>query len=260
MLRFKLKLDGIDMCFNVLYFEKASHDNTDAWCDTEFYFYLNDKKLNEVLGEAIMCSELEDVYQNLKLLLCDELEKNTSVSCIEPYFDFYFYKDTDFDNKHLEIDVRFWNDGCPTENFLKLNLYEEECEQLLSFLNEVVHHRFLNRALVENAHSVNYSNEIEYDEDDFDEDDIEETVTYRYIKVVFNDYSSVEYSYLDENRIAAEDSYVWVPVGRYNEKRLAYVVSVGEYTIDKVPFPLDRTKKVLRVATDDEVAKAEGDW
>lgn len=83
---------------------------------------------------------------------------------------------------------------------------------------------------------------------------------YRYIKVVYDRDSAFAYSYLDSVGNINIGDYVWVPVGRYNEKRLAYVVSVGEYTIDKVPFPLDRTKKVLRLATDDEVAKAEGDW
>lgn len=76
---------------------------------------------------------------------------------------------------------------------------------------------------------------------------------YRYIKVVYDPMSSFEYSYLDKERIAAVDDYVWVPVGRFNEEKIAHVVSVGDYAAEDAPFPVERTKAVIRLATQKEV-------
>ena len=89
---------------------------------------------------------------------------------------------------------------------------------------------------------------------------LETEKTYRYVKVVYNPDDIREYSYLDENHIADYDSYVWVPVGKDNKEKIAFVVDLEDYTADKVPFPIDRVKKILRLATDEEVATIEANW
>ena len=81
--------------------------------------------------------------------------------------------------------------------------------------------------------------------------------TYRYVKVVYDPDDAREYSYLDVERVAEHDSYVWVPAGRDNKKKLALVVDVDDYGADSVPYPIDRVKRVLRPATAEEVAKIE---
>ena len=86
------------------------------------------------------------------------------------------------------------------------------------------------------------------------------SVLYRYVKVVYDANTAFEYSYLDEQGVASVGDYVWVPVGKFNEKKIAYVVKAGEYTADRVPYPLEKTKKILRLATDEELAKIEADW
>lgn len=87
-----------------------------------------------------------------------------------------------------------------------------------------------------------------------------ENKLFRYIKVVYDPISPFEYSYLDNGRIAAVGDYVWVPVGRYNEERIAYVVSVGDYAAEDAPFPVERTKAVIRLATQTEVDGYDDSW
>lgn len=87
-----------------------------------------------------------------------------------------------------------------------------------------------------------------------------EELIYRYVKVVYDADSPFEYSYRDDGRAAKPNDFVWVPVGKLNEKKIARVVSVGDYSKECVPFPLEKTKSILRVATDDEVAQIEANW
>ena len=78
---------------------------------------------------------------------------------------------------------------------------------------------------------------------------------YKYVKVIFSNDTYFEYSYLDLTGDVKVGDYVWVPAGRYNETKSAYVVSVGEYTKDNAPYPPERTKSILRVATDEETER-----
>lgn len=84
--------------------------------------------------------------------------------------------------------------------------------------------------------------------------------TFRYIKVVFDNDDVREYSYLDRNRIADFGDYVWVPAGKENKQKLALVVDVKDYSPDELPYPIERTKNILRLASDEEVAMIEANW
>lgn len=79
------------------------------------------------------------------------------------------------------------------------------------------------------------------------------TPTYRYVKVIFDPSATVRYSYIDEDRIASINDYVVVPAGSYNDVKIAMVVDIGDYTSKNAPYPVERTKRIIRLATSEEI-------
>ena len=76
--------------------------------------------------------------------------------------------------------------------------------------------------------------------------------TYRYVSVRF--YSGGQtYAYRTEDRSIAPGDRVMVPAGISNEPKLVTVVSVGDYSEETVPFPVEKTKSVLRKATSQDI-------
>ena len=211
--------------------------NKDDWCGIDFHVYGNgiDIHIDSNL-KSILNFELEMVTKFLGRMLDGKPDCEMPYDLMESDFDFEISSVP----KCLIIRVNILNGKQNTPHYLDVYFNEANCALLYDYLiNEV---------------GISYLGDSDYIEISPVKD------TFRYIKVVFNDYSSIEYSYLDENRIAACDSYVWVPVGRDNIPKLAYVVDMKDYEEAKVPYPLEKTKKVLRTATDEEVAKAEENW
>lgn len=69
--------------------------------------------------------------------------------------------------------------------------------------------------------------------------------TYRYIQVQFSNSETI-YSYrADGYQINIGDN-VEVPVGRDNHPTFAKVISVGDYSAGALPYPLEKTKAILR--------------
>lgn len=68
-----------------------------------------------------------------------------------------------------------------------------------------------------------------------------------YVSVAFNDYSELTYYYQTDNLEIKIGDIVMVPVGNNNEENRAMVVDVEVYDKNDVPYPLDKTKKVIRV-------------
>lgn len=81
-----------------------------------------------------------------------------------------------------------------------------------------------------------------------------------YVGVSPRPYYGCGYWYLDESGQAQPRGYVWVRMGRHDKEQLAYVDCVRWCTADNVPYPLERVKKVLRQATDEESERAEKTW
>lgn len=84
--------------------------------------------------------------------------------------------------------------------------------------------------------------------------------TYRYVKVIFNPFSSGAYSYIDEERTACKNDFVLVPVGSANESKFAQVVSVKDYCAADAPYPVERTKRIIRLATKEEAESCDESW
>lgn len=65
------------------------------------------------------------------------------------------------------------------------------------------------------------------------------------------------YYYISDDPQIDFDDYVWVPVGEENEPKLAEIEDVDYFAPEDVPYPIERTKHILRRATDEEVCGKE---
>ena len=72
--------------------------------------------------------------------------------------------------------------------------------------------------------------------------------TYWYCKVSVKGLDT-EYSYISDSGEISVGAYVEVPFGPDNELRIGMVRSCGEFSAEDAPWPVDRTKHVMRIAS-----------
>lgn len=60
------------------------------------------------------------------------------------------------------------------------------------------------------------------------------------------------YSYISDNGEIPVGSYVEVPFGQENRPMIGCVMTCGEYSEQSAPYPVDRTKHIIRIATAQE--------
>ncbi len=75
-----------------------------------------------------------------------------------------------------------------------------------------------------------------------------------YCSVLVKDFDT-HYSYISDFGELKPGKYVAVPFGRKNAVRFGLILSCKEYPVDEVPYPLEQTKHILRMATRDEFMK-----
>ena len=70
----------------------------------------------------------------------------------------------------------------------------------------------------------------------------------------------ISYWYIDEEKQTQADTYIWVKMGPKDKEQLVYVDSVRYCNADEVPYPIEKTKRVIRQATEEEAAEADVLW
>ncbi len=92
----------------------------------------------------------------------------------------------------------------------------------------------------------------------------EKTITdnydYLYVGVSPKGQYGCNYWYIDEDKQTQANTYVWVNMGRRNTEQIVYVDSVRYCNAEDVPYPIDKTKRVLRQATEEETEEADVLW
>ena len=76
---------------------------------------------------------------------------------------------------------------------------------------------------------------------------------YLYVGVSPEGYKGCNYWYLDETKKVKAGDYVWVVMGRHNTKQVVYVDSVRYYDEDGAPNEPSMAKRVLAIATPEEI-------
>lgn len=177
-------------------------------------------------GEYVLTKEdLTDVVKYLSMSVEGNLTKGGVFTTNSADVKFRFYKDGG-------VDLILQLSG-ESKNALILHLENGHCVEMLDYLKK-----------------LNVGSNSNFDDG----------VLHRFIKVSFDPSDDMEFSYLDEEKIADETDYVWVPRGRFDKPCLAYVVEVGDYLAKDAPYPVDKTKSILRLATEEECEAAEANW
>ncbi len=81
-----------------------------------------------------------------------------------------------------------------------------------------------------------------------------------YVGVSPKPFKGKGYWYLDRSGTVQANSYVWVKMGRHETEQIVYVDKIAWFPIDEVPYPLDKVKCVLRLATEEESREAAKTW
>lgn len=77
------------------------------------------------------------------------------------------------------------------------------------------------------------------------------TSDYIFCSVEFDE-GSKSYYYLTEEDTLAIGDFVFVPVGKDGHTAIVEIVNIEFFQEDKVPFPLDKVKRIIRKCTDDD--------
>ena len=82
---------------------------------------------------------------------------------------------------------------------------------------------------------------------------------YLFVAVSPLGYGGCHYWYLDAEKKTKKGDYVWVTMGRRNTLQIVEVDDVRYFTDETAPYPPDEIKRVLKIATAEEIEKAKGD-
>ena len=80
---------------------------------------------------------------------------------------------------------------------------------------------------------------------------------YMFVGVSPLGYTGCNYWYFDPSGKSKTGGYVWVTMGSHNTEQIVYVDSIRYFNEKTSPYPVDRVKQVLRVATKDELNEYE---
>ena len=93
-----------------------------------------------------------------------------------------------------------------------------------------------------------------------DEKPITANCDYLYVGVSPKGRYGYNYWYVDEDKQTQANTYVWVKMGRRDTEQIVYVDSVRYCNADNVPYPIEKTKRVLRQATKEETEEVDALW
>ena len=83
---------------------------------------------------------------------------------------------------------------------------------------------------------------------------------YLYVGVSPRGSVGCNYWYVDEEKRTQANTYVWVTMGRRNTEQIVYVDSVRYCNASDAPYPINKTKRVLRQTTQEETELADALW
>ena len=85
-------------------------------------------------------------------------------------------------------------------------------------------------------------------------------IEYLYVGVSPKPFKGLNYWYIDEEKVSKPNTYVWGRMGSHNREQILYVDSVQLFTKDKAPYPVEKTRRVIRQTTKEESLEADENW
>ena len=81
-----------------------------------------------------------------------------------------------------------------------------------------------------------------------------------YVGVSPKPYYGCNYWYVDLSGTATPKTFVWGRMGRHDTEQMVYVDSVRWCEKERAPYPFEKAKRVLRLATSKECELAKKEW
>lgn len=235
----KLETQGTKFTFSVLPYRLGEEywARTSISIQNEFIFY-------EDVGEYISNEELETLITALSRLLAGGYEREYTVA---------------FETAGLAIDLyAHTKNGAPVSREMRrkndcvmavrLLLRSKEKKQFLGGVHTLLFHR----KEIENFLAAL---QAEYQENAFQRR--HGTGKYLFVGVSPLGYRGCNYRYFDPSGKAKTGDYVWVRMGRHNTEQIVFVDSARYYDDEDAPYNPQTVKRVLRMATAEEIQEIE---
>ncbi len=184
------------------------------------YFTYNETR------ECLLESELWEIYNNIDKCLNNKMNENKNLSFIEPDLEIELSKSDDENHIHLCDFKIFINlEGVAGCDYYSFTLDDEDMIRFKDYIKNVLENK-------------NHSDEEQYK-------------TYNYVSVVYDDDIVAKtinepsfYYKTDINDISVGDK---VLVDRTGKQVVGIVVDIEEFDEEDVPFPIDKTKDIIKV-------------
>lgn len=241
-----------DFRFSVFDYEFGSPrrkvEDYDDWLEISVEFHSNGQT-RRYTDPALLTVELCDMLSGLEGLLHEEKGEYHS-NFLEPYFVLNALRD----GERFEIEAKFFNDPesddyCweHTETYAREICDRMEFVQKLCSLRAILAH-FPRRDGKRRTSAWIRTEPLGEDGE------------YLYVGVSPKGQYDCNYWYIDEAKQTQADTYIWVKMGPKDKEQLVYVDSVRYCNADEVPYPIEKTKRVIRQATEEEAAEADALW
>ena len=192
----------------------------DKWCAVTLRVknaYLDYHTFN---NEILLESEIEHLIKSFNKLVKGELKEEEHIEFIEPDLEFTLFPESSL----VDMRINFFENGALSANYYNLCLDVTEIKKILTYMNSVI-------PTVDDIESIN-----------------NEEKKYCYVQVKYDDYNGEKtYAYIldkDDEDAQIGDTVI---VDRAGYRTRGKIVEKEFYTIDNVPFPLSRTKRILEV-------------
>jgi hypothetical protein len=240
-------------CLSIVDYEfgsfKGKRDWDDDWLEIMVEFNQNGQKYTYT-DPSLLTVELEGMILELQGLV--QVEKGEYRSdFLEPYFALNAFKD----GERFEVEVKFFNDPESDDyNWENTETYAREICNKTEFVKKIYSLKAMFERFPKRDGKQRKKALIKADTacvENFD---------YLYVGVSPKGQYGCNYWYIDEAKQTQENTYVWVNMGRRNTEQIVYVDSIRYCNANEVPYPIEKTKRVIRQATEDETEEADVLW
>ncbi len=265
MLWLKLKIDGgITLHFRIRGYKPFDKAKPDEWCTIDLILESDNIDYKLYDDESLEVAEVKWLEKSIELAINRVGDEPMLLDPIEPYMIFVVYPNYQYGNEKVPFmiwKIIIWEKGVPTETTINLAIFEKEMNELLTYLKyakgefkeddsvirEGISKGFLygevESAATCSSDCIAKSNAIN--------SNVHSDNNYIFCKVSFGD-NHVLYTYL-ANEIYREGDFVLAPAGKDNTESVVEIKEVRICTDEDAPYPIERTKHIIRQLTNEEV-------
>ncbi len=265
MLWLKLKIDGgIILHFRVRGYKPCDKAKPDEWCTIDLVLESDNIDYKLYDDESLEVAEVKWLEESIENAINRVGDNPMRLGPIEPYMLFDVYSNYPYGNEKIPFmvwKIILWDGGIPTESTINLAIFEEEMSELLLYLKYARGELKEDDSAIKEGISKGFLYGREKTVADCSTEYIAKSNVinnnanpdnnYIFCKVSFGD-NHVLYTYL-ANELYKEGDFVLAPAGKGNTESVVEIKEVRICTDEDAPYPIEKTKHIIRQLTNDEV-------